>query len=167
MDVISAAPCAEVSYLVECKPYNTGLYDCKVDGWKNKFDRIGKEPYEVFPGDVFILADVKPELPSDLQRMGKSWSLAIVHKMSEDDLSSTSFKVKVQNLEMIEKSMFVVFLFNILPSKRIWNALHMNVNSEIISKILCPNSMVSDISGKFLSYLFVFWYEMEGSFVFL
>ncbi|TYK30411.1 uncharacterized protein E5676_scaffold349G00130 [Cucumis melo var. makuwa] len=141
MDVISAAPCAEVSYLVECKPYNTGLYDCKVDGWKNKFDRIGKEPYEVFPGDVFILADVKPELPSDLQRMGKSWSLAIVHKMSEDDLSSTSFKVKVQNLEMIEKSMFVVFLFNILPSKRIWNALHMNVNSEIISKILCPNSM--------------------------
>ncbi|XP_038877003.1 uncharacterized protein LOC120069339 isoform X2 [Benincasa hispida] len=80
--------------------------------------------------------------------MGKSWSLATVHKISENDdyednLTSTSFKVKVsvQNSEIIDKLMFVVFLFNIVPSQRIWNALHMNVNSNIIRKLLCPHPL--------------------------
>lgn len=134
--------------LEECKPYGTELYDCKVDLWKNRFN--GNEPYKVLPGDVFILADVKPEVASDLERMGKSWTFAIVHKISEDenegDLTSTSFKVKavVKNSEIIKKSMFVVFLLNILPSKRIWNALHMDGDSQIMKEVLCPNLMVSD-----------------------
>lgn len=148
MDAISTAPFAEVNYLEECSPYGTGLYNCKVNEWKNRFN--GKEPYKVLPGDVLILADIKPEVASDLQRMGKTWTLAIVHKISqgdenEDELTSTAFKVKVsvKSSEMIEKSMFLVFLFNILPSKRIWNALHMGVNLKIIRKILSPYSMVS------------------------
>lgn len=152
IDAISAAPFAEVISFEECRPHNTASYDCKVNGWKKRFNRIGKESYKVLPGDVIILADIKPEVATDFERMGKSWSLGVVHKISnydesEDDLNSTSFKVKVSvnNLEMIDKSMFVVYLFNILPITRIWNALQMNVKSKIILKILCPSQLVSQL----------------------
>ena len=112
-----------------------------------------KEPYKTLPGDIFVLADAKPEHISDLQRIGRSWTFAAVTKIpeydSDDNTTSTSFKVKVlKDINVdggIQKSLFVVFMINTIPNKRIWNALHMYGNLNIIKKVLCTGFLVSKL----------------------
>ena len=153
MDIISRAPFAEVITFDESKPYGKNLYDLKVDNWRNRFGDRSKEPYKTLPGDIFILADAKPEHVSDLQRIGRSWTFAAVTKIPEDDnddnSTSTSFKVKVlKDINVdggIQKSLFVVFMINTITNKRIWNALHMYGNLNIIKKVLCTGSLVSKL----------------------
>ncbi|GFY91014.1 hypothetical protein Acr_07g0012100 [Actinidia rufa] len=121
MDVIHGAPFAEVISLDESKPHGTSLYDVKVDYWKNKFSDRDKEPYKTLPGDIFIISDAKPENVSDLQRVGRTWTWALVTKIPEDenegDNSSTHFKVKAcRDIEVkdgMRQSLFVTFLINI------------------------------------------------------
>lgn len=151
METISEAPFAQVVDFEESKPYGTGIYDFKVDGWKNRVNNHAKEPYKTLPGDVFILADVKPETVADLQRVGTMWTFLSVTNITEDerDIGSTSshFKVKmsknIQLVDMKNKSFHVVFMANVLPHRRIWNSLHMYKNLNIIDEILCPSSVVS------------------------
>ena len=152
MEIISRAPFAEVIALTESKPYGANLYDVKVDYWRNQFSDCSKEPYKTLPGDVFVLADAKPKHVSDLERIGRSWAFVAVTKIpddeNEDNSSSTSFKVKaLKDIGVdsgIHKALFVVFLVNTIPNKRIWNALHMYRNLNIIKKVLCTSSLVSD-----------------------
>ncbi|KAA8529934.1 hypothetical protein F0562_034462 [Nyssa sinensis] len=152
MDIIYGAPFAEVISLDEAKPYGTLLYNVKVDYWRNKFSNHGKEPYRTLPGDIVIFSDAKPETVSDLQRVGRTWTLASVTNITqdenEDDSTTTYFKVKAsKDIEVKEgmwRSMFVVFLMNITTNKRIWNALHMSRNPQIIKEVLCPNYVVEE-----------------------
>jgi hypothetical protein len=37
--------------------------------------------------------------------------------------------------EMGQKSLFIIFLTNITPNRRIWNALHMDGDSALIERI--------------------------------
>ncbi|KAM3753439.1 hypothetical protein ACB098_03G094400 [Castanea mollissima] len=149
MEIISRAPFSEVIAFDESKPYGKNLYDLKVDNWRNRFGDRSKEPYKTLPGDIFVLADAKPEHVSDLQRIGRSWTFAAVTKIPEDDSddnsTSTSFKVKVlKDINVdggIQKSLFVVFMINTITNKRIWNALHMYGNLNIIKKVLCSSSL--------------------------
>ena len=85
MEIIWRAPFAEVISFEESKPYGTKVYEVKVDSWTNRFRERGKEPYKTLPGDLFILADAKPETVSDLQRAGRSWAFVLVTKIREDD----------------------------------------------------------------------------------
>ncbi|XP_035540340.1 uncharacterized protein LOC108992280 isoform X2 [Juglans regia] len=154
MKTISRAPFAKVIAFSESKAYGTKLYDVEVDEWRNKVTVRGQEPYKTLPGDVFVLADAKPEDVSDLQRIGRQWAFVAVTKIPEDvhedDSPSTRFKVKVLALEDIEvdagnhKSWFVIFLINTIPNKRIWKALHMPGNLQIIKKVLCTNSLIEE-----------------------
>ncbi|KAL5760633.1 hypothetical protein ACOSQ2_019471 [Xanthoceras sorbifolium] len=145
MDIISRAPFAQVFYFEESKPYGTKLYDVKVDDWTNRFGNCGKEPYKTLPGDVLILADAKPQSASDLQMVGRKWTFLSVTKIPEDEhgigSTSTYFKVKaskdLQLDDKMKKSMFVIFLTNLIPNKRIWVSLHMSGNLKIIDEILC------------------------------
>ncbi|KAM3753517.1 hypothetical protein ACB098_03G099900 [Castanea mollissima] len=155
MENISTAPFAEVIALYESKPYGENLYDVHVDNWGNRWNDRSKEPYKTLPGDILILADAKPEHISDLQRIGRSWAFVMVTKIREDDIddnddiredndTSTSFKVKALkdiDVDGGKKSLFVVFLTNTTPSKRMWNALHMHGNLNIFRKILCTSSL--------------------------
>jgi hypothetical protein len=77
MEIISNAPFAEVRAFDESKPYGKNLYDVKIDSWRNRFSSPGKEPYKTLPGDLFVLADAKPEDVSDLQRTGRQWALIL------------------------------------------------------------------------------------------
>ena len=115
----------------------------------NRFRKCGKEPYKTLPGDLFILADAKPETDSDLQRAGRSWAFVSVTKITEDDneddFNCTFFKVKAsKEFELnngMQTSLFVVFLGNLTTNRRIWKALHMPRNLKVI-KVLCTGSMV-------------------------
>jgi hypothetical protein len=151
IEIISEAPFAEVIAFDEAKPYGSNLYDVKVNSWRNRFGVHGKEPYKTLPGDIFVLADAKPEDVSDLQRIGRQWAFVTVSKIpddeNEDNSTCTNFKVKaLKDTEVIgvQKSLFVVFLINTTTNKRIWNALHMSRNLEIIKKVLRTDPLVSN-----------------------
>ncbi|BBG93815.1 hypothetical protein Prudu_001937, partial [Prunus dulcis] len=152
METIDRAPFAEVVGCEECNPYGPygeNVYDIKVDCWRNRFNDCGKEPYKTLPGDLFVLADAKPETVSDLQRVGtgrSSWAFVSVTNVpkneDEDDIDSSSlyFRVKASK-DITYKSLFLVFLVNLIPNSRIWKALHMSGNLKIIKEVLCTNSV--------------------------
>ncbi|KAL6189735.1 hypothetical protein ACLB2K_036137 [Fragaria x ananassa] len=144
MEIIHRAPYAKVVSFENAKPYGRKLYNVKVDYWRNRFNDRGKEPYKTFPGDLFGLANAKPETVSDLQRVGRSWAFGSVTKVSEnDDTTSLYFKVKAsKELEVLKSTspLFMVFLVNLIPNGRIWKALHMSKNLKIIKEVLCPDS---------------------------
>ncbi|XVE85519.1 hypothetical protein DITRI_Ditri17bG0097200 [Diplodiscus trichospermus] len=155
MEVIARAPYAEVTYLYEANPREL-LFNVNVDYWKNRFSDRGKEPYKTLPGDIFVLADAKPETASDLQRVGRSWTFALVTNIQKDDdeddyednSSSNCFKVKaledISSKDEMQKSLVVVYLMNVTTDRRIWNALHMKGNLKIIKEVLHTGSMVEE-----------------------
>ncbi|XP_041012062.1 uncharacterized protein LOC121255674 isoform X1 [Juglans microcarpa x Juglans regia] len=173
MEIISRAPFAEVIACHESKAYGTKLYDVEVDQWRNRFTVRGEEPYKTLPGDVFVLADAKPEDVSDLQRIGRQWAFVAVTKIledvNEDDSSSTRFKVKaLKDIEVDagnHKSLFVIFLINTIPNKRIWNALHMPGNLQIIKKVLCTNSLIEEDCNLCSAESDGSWHEKFGTII--
>ncbi|KAI4357230.1 hypothetical protein L6164_001191 [Bauhinia variegata] len=62
LEILSSAPFAEVTALVDAKPYRAGFYHVKVESWRNRFTDRGKEPYKTLPGDVLVLADGNQKL---------------------------------------------------------------------------------------------------------
>ncbi|KAK6242403.1 hypothetical protein SCA6_007792 [Theobroma cacao] len=152
MESIARAPYAEVTYLNEAKPHGTLSFDVNVDYWRNRFSDRVKEPYKTLPGDIFVIADTKPETASNLQRKGRTWTFALVTNITadddEDNSSSTSFKVKaledIASKDEMQNSLFVVFLRNVTSERRIWNALHMKGNLKIIKELLATGSVVEE-----------------------
>ncbi|XP_068331789.1 uncharacterized protein [Pyrus communis] len=152
METIYRAPFAEVVAFEEAKPYGKNLYDVKVNYWRNRFCDRGKEPYKTLPGDLFILADAKPETVSDLQRVGRSWAFVSVTKVSEneneDNSTSLYFKVKAskefEDESSAWKSLFLVFLVNLIPNGRIWKSLNMSRNLKIIKEVLCTDFVAQE-----------------------
>ncbi|XP_052204545.1 uncharacterized protein LOC127809631 isoform X2 [Diospyros lotus] len=156
MDIIYGAPFAEVNSLVERKLNLTDAtlrYDVVVDYWRNKFSDRCKEPYRTLPGDVCIISNAKLETVSDLQRDGRTWTFALVTKITEDGIeddssSSTIFTVKAsKDIEIkdgMRESLFVTFLMNITTYQRIWNSLRMPKNLKIIKEVLCTDSLAQE-----------------------
>ncbi|CAI8586619.1 unnamed protein product [Vicia faba] len=160
MEILSSSPYAEVISLEHSGSHSHGRnqnhYVVKTDSWKNRSSGHGKELYnKTLSGDVFILADFKPETVNDLQRFGKMWSFVLSDgildaEIKDDDdakLMSTFKVVASKDIdidEMRQKSLFIIFLTNITPNRRIWNALHMNGDSKLIKKILCASDVVEE-----------------------
>lgn len=158
LDVISTAPYAEVIAFDDAKPRGTFHYDIRVDYWRNRFGR-GKEPYKILPGDVLILANKKPETAPDLRLSGNLWTYALVVKIEdgeceEDDNISAYFKVKAsKDMESDGErwnSMFVVFLMNMATQRRIWNALHLFGNLQVINRVLSSATPVNSCTVIFV-----------------
>nr|TKR83593.1 uncharacterized protein D5086_0000263640 [Populus alba] len=157
MHNISTAPFAEMVAFFEAKPHGTLLYDVNIDYWRNRSRGSGKEHYKTLPGDIVILTSAKPENVSDLQSVGWTWTFAVVTTIrgdeTEDAATYTSFTVKAQkDIEIsdgLQKSLTVVSLTNITTSKRIWNALHMSGNLNIIKEILCTDSVVEENCNQY------------------
>ncbi|TQD88449.1 hypothetical protein C1H46_025973 [Malus baccata] len=168
METIDRAPFAEVVAFNESKSKfdETWIYNIKVDEWRNRFSERGKEPYKTLPGDLFVLADAKPETVSDLQRVGRSWTFVSVTNITENKISENKredefndeiieteikeFKVKaskrfqVNDNKSTPASVFVVFLVNLITNSRIWAALHMFGNLKIIKDVLCTHSVAQE-----------------------
>jgi len=154
METLSTSPFAQVISLSHSHSHGRNHYLVKTDTWKNSFSRYGKELYKTLPGDVFILADFKPETVNDLERSGRTWrfvlSAGILGEEIEGDddgnkLTSTFKVIASENIdidEMGQKSLVIVFVTNITPNRRMWNALHMNGESRLIEKILCASDVV-------------------------
>lgn len=148
MNPISKAPFAEVISMEEISPKDLGLYNIKINKWKNGVKEI------LTFGDIFILSDVKPNVVSDLQRIGKTWtfaSLCSIEEADNDQKSSISFTLKTwqPNFKLApnhqqQQPIFLLYLVNVLSYIRIWNALHMNNKNSSKSSIfdqilLCPS----------------------------
>jgi hypothetical protein len=162
MEIISNAPFAEVIAFDESKPYGKNLYDVKVDSWRSRCSVLGKEPYKTLPGDILVLANAIPEDVSDLRRTGCQWAFVTVTKIPEDEENeeedeeneNTSFTVKALEDIGIQKSLFLIFLINTTPNKRIWNSLHMSWNLKIIKNVLNTNSFVRNLIQQSLAFRF-------------
>jgi hypothetical protein len=157
MEILSSSPYAEVVSIEQKQSHSYGRnhYVVKTDTWKNRSAGHGKELYKTLFGDVFILADFKPENVNDLTRSGNMWSFVLSagildEEIKEDDHDDTklmsTFKViaskDIDIDEMGQKSLFIIFLTNITPNRRIWNALHMDGDSKLIERILCASDLV-------------------------
>lgn len=147
METISESPYASVIDLKESKLCGKGLYNLKVDEWKNNISYKGKEPYKTFPDDIFILADIKPDSAFDLQMIETMWTFISITSSSKSD----SFEVRMVNdihlVDMKKRSLFVIYFTNVLRERHIWNSLHMFKNPKIISEVFCFNPLVSIRDG--------------------
>ncbi|XP_027346720.1 uncharacterized protein LOC113858327 [Abrus precatorius] len=152
MEIINQAPYAEVIGLEEARPLENKLYNLKIDNWKNRFAHHG-EPYKTLPGDVLVLADYKPETVKDMERFGRTCCfVSVVWTKDEFEGGSMSVYLKVKasrNIdpkELRHTSLFLVFLTNVSPNRRIWNALHMPGNLKLVKQILCTSNEVEECS---------------------
>ncbi|KAL7106268.1 hypothetical protein ACP275_07G101400 [Erythranthe tilingii] len=145
-ETVGNAPSAEVASFTERTRGNL-VYNVRVDQWTNVACDNGGEPYKTLPGDIVLLSDSKPETVSDLLRVGSAYTFASVTNIEDDDESDSSCKPSgftlkaAQNIEF-DKSIYVVYLINVTPHKRIWNALRMRRNLTIIQKLLANNHLV-------------------------
>ncbi|PKI40624.1 hypothetical protein CRG98_038973 [Punica granatum] len=149
MEGISTLPYARVMRFEECKPYGKNFFEVKVDSWRNRSSKRGKEPYKMLPGDVLILTDSVPKTVSDLQRMGRIWPFASVTKISDDksegDFALVDFKVvtgkKMGDINLKERQLFAISLcVNLTTNIRIWTALHLSRNWNVLKEVLCTHS---------------------------
>jgi senataxin len=148
MEILSNSPYAEVVSLEKKLSHSCGRnhYVVRTDSWKNISSGYGKELYKTLSGDVFILADFKPESVHDLTRSGKMWCFVLSAGVLHDTELMSTFKViaskDIDIDETGKKSMFIIFLTNITPNRWIWNALHMGRDSKLIERILCATDVV-------------------------
>lgn len=136
---IVKSPFAELISFNEVKPNGSLVFDVEVDYWRNIcYD--GRIPYRTSPGDIVVISNVKPESANDLQRSGY-WTFASVTDVYEND-ALVNFKVRVPpgsgTVKGMRRSCHVVFLVNVMPNKRVWNALCVRKNLIMIEKVLCP-----------------------------
>ncbi|RAL49278.1 hypothetical protein DM860_017558 [Cuscuta australis] len=149
MDAMGKAPFAEAISFEETKGHGNGFhYNVKVEFWKRRVSAEG-EQYKTMPGDLVVISDNNPEAVSDLNRAGWNWSFALVVNVTDDDddgNSSTCFKVKMPTDFGSEigahATIHIVFLENFTTTKRIWSALGMTKNLNIIESVLYTSDEV-------------------------
>ncbi|KAI6677277.1 hypothetical protein NL676_038073 [Syzygium grande] len=149
MENISLLPFTEVADFVECKRSGNS-YAFEAGRWRNESNTRGKETYKTLPGDILILTDAKLATVPDLERSGRRWAFGSVRMIGGDDeedeaMSSTNFQVEAlldHEVNNSWKPMYAYFLINIATNRRIWNALHMSLNMDIVKEVLCPDLVV-------------------------
>ncbi|XP_048135410.1 uncharacterized protein LOC115739970 isoform X2 [Rhodamnia argentea] len=154
LENISLLPFTEVTDFVECKR-SGNLYAVKVGRWSNESNTHGKETYKTLPGDILILTNGKLATVSDLERSGRRWAFASVRMIGGSDeedeaTSSTNFKVEAlldHEVNDSWKPIYAIFLINIATNRRIWEALHMSVNLDIVKNILCTDLVADEVSN--------------------
>ncbi|KAK3421345.1 hypothetical protein EUGRSUZ_G01997 [Eucalyptus grandis] len=154
LENISSQPFTEVTDSVKCtRSGNT--YAVKAGRWSNESNTRGKETYKTLPGDILILTDAKPATVPDLERSGRRWVLASVKMIGGDNeenkaTSSTNFTVMAlldHEVNNPWKPIYAIFLTNIATNRRIWDALHMSLNLDIVKEVLCTDLVADKVSN--------------------
>ncbi|KAK6915968.1 DNA2/NAM7 helicase-like, C-terminal [Dillenia turbinata] len=161
MELISRAPFAEVLSLEESKPYGTSLCKLNVDSWENRHIGGGQEPYRTLPGDIFIIIDAMVESVSDIEHPGRTWTLAWVPKLTDEEEDVIEV-IAAKDSGTMSKTLYVFFLINITANNRIWKSLHLNGNMNIIKPILCIDSL-EEICDRCSLYSNAMWAEKLSS----
>ncbi|KAF8020983.1 hypothetical protein BT93_G1409 [Corymbia citriodora subsp. variegata] len=154
LENISSLPFTEIYDFAECKGSGNS-YAVRAGRWSNESNTRGKGTYKTLPGDILILTDAKLATVPDLERSGRRWVFASV-RMIEGDYeedkatSSTNFKVEaLLNHEVHNpwRPKYAIFLINIVTNRRIWNALHMSLNLDIVKEVLCTDLVADKVSN--------------------
>ncbi|KAI3928638.1 hypothetical protein MKW98_024239 [Papaver atlanticum] len=161
VDLISELPYAEVISIQKSESVG---YDLKDGCWRNTYVGSGKKPYKPNQGDLLLLSvDWVPKSVTDLDSR-RTWSLALVTDV-DDDMLVTSCKVQTSETNKIsegmQNSLFAVFLTNVTSKTRVWNALHMSKNMEIIGEVLV--SQVKEDCNLCSSQGCSIWPEIGGA----
>ncbi|XP_019231453.1 PREDICTED: uncharacterized ATP-dependent helicase C29A10.10c-like [Nicotiana attenuata] len=115
--------------------------------------------YKPENGDLIALTDVRPRRIEDLNRPKRSYHIAIVQGIEDEDsfcipiLSSKPISFQKHNVEKGERGdkLFVVILSNLTTNVRIWNALNSdqeNANLKIIKTVLTIDPNIALLSGE-------------------
>ncbi|XP_062105588.1 uncharacterized protein LOC133817181 isoform X2 [Humulus lupulus] len=138
MEVLYGAPFTEVNnFQEEVNPYGNKNYIVQVSDWRNKHNKNGKEPYKALPGDFFVLANVKPKTVCDLQMVDRSWAFLSLVNLIGNGGKTFIVKASKELTYYFQKPLFIVFLANLTPLRRIWEALHMSSNLGFLNKVIC------------------------------
>ncbi|KAF7849074.1 hypothetical protein BT93_L1266 [Corymbia citriodora subsp. variegata] len=154
LENISSLPFTEVTACVECTGSGNS-YAVKTGRWHNESNTRGKETYKTLPGDILILTDAKLETVPDLERFRRRWAFALVRMIAEDDeedeaTSSTNFEVEASLGHEVNNSwkpIYAIFLINIVTNRRIWNALHMSLNLDMLKEVLRTDLAADKVSN--------------------
>uniref|UniRef100_A0A803NBG7 UvrD-like helicase ATP-binding domain-containing protein n=1 Tax=Chenopodium quinoa TaxID=63459 RepID=A0A803NBG7_CHEQI len=125
------------------------LYNVKVHHWRVNSAGGDSKTYNVLPGDVFVLMDSEFDAEEPVLQSGRKCVLASVVNMSQDDAdedtSATCIRVivskEIDMNDFVNKYLLIVFLTNVIPFERIWNALHMKENLKLLEKVLHCDSL--------------------------
>lgn len=125
-------------------------FDVEVNSWTNMTSQPSKEPYKTLPGDLLMLTKTAPDILA-VQQLQSDWAFALVTLIKGDDEyddddsdNTSSMRFKVNALKTPDRNdwqpKFVVYLVNLSTTKRIWTALGMSENLNIIKAVLHPNA---------------------------
>nr|XP_033511237.1 uncharacterized protein LOC104093119 [Nicotiana tomentosiformis] len=118
--------------------------------------------YKPENGDLITLTDVRPRRIEDLNRPKRSYHIAIVQGIEDEDsycipiLSLKPISFQKQDVEKGERGdkLFVVTLPNLTTNMRIWNALNSdqeNANLKIIKTVLTIDPNIGEVDCSLCS----------------
>ncbi|XP_058090437.1 uncharacterized protein LOC131236919 isoform X2 [Magnolia sinica] len=154
LEVVSDAPCTEITAIKESKHASDLSYFVEVSGWKCESGFGNNEIYKPIPGDILILSNRIPEVAADLQRYGTTYFLASVTdpeilfidekensksvtlftEVESDKEYHKGFEIKVsRRIEVADgmgNSLHAIFLTNLTTNNRIWKALSWEIDED-------------------------------------
>lgn len=131
---LTAAPCGEISGLIELDPEKF-LYGVVSRNWS-------KRDFQIYPGDVLMISNFKPGLLTDPTFNGWISTFAYVKEVGAHLTVKLSDSLK--NLSLGDPS-HVVFLMNITRHKRMWNSLHLCQNLPMMERVLAANPVSKEL----------------------
>ncbi|XP_059284239.1 probable helicase MAGATAMA 3 isoform X1 [Lycium ferocissimum] len=141
--------------------YNILLKRTK-EGEGEKSEAKNESKYKPEVGDLIALTDVRPRRIEDLNRPKRSYLIAIVQGMKNED----SDRIPILSSQLIPfqkpdrakgehgDKLFIVYLSNLTTNIRIWNALHSdleNANLEIIKTVLKSDPDIGEVDCSLCS----------------
>ncbi|KAL5723314.1 hypothetical protein ACHQM5_006727 [Ranunculus cassubicifolius] len=151
MSLVYQLPACEVIFIEESKNfkapdnlyYNLKFGKCK-DGKKKR------DSYEPQTWDVIAFSYVIPSCIDDLNKPPIFYFPAIVTALGDEDNIIEIFTIKSVNIQEQKKKkdpLIVTFLINLTTNIRIWRALNVEKNLDIIKNILDAGSTAGDECG--------------------
>lgn len=145
LKLISSASLADVICIDKADPKEDLLYNVRVDYSRYRSAGLVLFPCRTLPGDLVIFSVSELQTFYDVQSMeGKTWTFALVTEVLENDDESAyfCFKVRVPKETMMRWA-FVYSLINLTTGARIFEALQMFRNLDIVKEVLGTDPMVS------------------------
>ncbi|XP_012837482.1 PREDICTED: uncharacterized protein LOC105958028 [Erythranthe guttata] len=139
-ETVCNAPSAEVASFTE-RTHGKFVYNVKVGQWRNVASGSGSERHRILPGDVVLLSDSNPEANSRSQLIGGTYIFACINNIKNDDSFVLKTAEQIETEDVKKRPRYVIHLMNIIPHKRIWKALRMRWNLNLVEKSITANDL--------------------------
>ncbi|KAG5534408.1 hypothetical protein RHGRI_022508 [Rhododendron griersonianum] len=162
METVARAPSCEtliVTMSRNFEPPKDLYYDILL---KRNRDTANGEMYEPEFGDLIALTEVRPKRVDDLDRPKSPYLIALVKWVDKDNLDHIAIRASKPIVlgedededgqgNKRKPSLFVVYLTNMITNQRIWTALKSQLNTNIIRRVLQPDSTIEESCTMCLS----------------